>query len=172
MPSIFAKAFGYYSVLNSCDGSPIPLDRLHDTLTRLQNHLKDYLDLLDRLTTRIHSGEVQPKTVNDKWGRALAERLAKHSTIINELWLGFEMALVDENASDIDFVPVTRDQIRQLVKKQKIKFYQLPQESDELRRECAALTAKMQFKLQELVETMDEFGLSGYVICESTEDLR
>jgi len=173
MPSLFSAAFGHYSALNSWSDSPFPVDRIHSILTTLQSQLTEYISFLERLSDRITSGQIQAnKSADEKWGRALAERLAKHTTLINELWLGFETALVDEEASEADFIPVTREGIQELRKAGKIRFHTLPTESDELRRLCAGLTAQMDFRLQELVDLLDEHGLAGLVVCESTEELR
>lgn len=111
--------------------------RVSERLDALYEHSRRYCVLLDELAKRLdgiaEDGEVHQAT----------QVLEEYEALRKEHWLAFWLVFIDDDASDIEVIPTTLEEVVALVKANRVRFRKLDEPRDELRRQCAMLTAQI-----------------------------
>ncbi|KAK0714752.1 hypothetical protein B0H67DRAFT_644586 [Lasiosphaeris hirsuta] len=129
--------------------------QLDQLLLVLHGHLLMFCSALDTLASKLQTAEAQHLFLSETTSpearvlrRQAWETVEEYEDLKNEYWLSFWLTFIDDDASDIEAMPVTMQEVENVIQSGRVRFHQLEDESDARRRECALLTAQIMGKYE------------------------
>ncbi len=154
LTSLFTGMAGYSSVDDraaTAEQEKWTQRRLAQSLDALSTHLTYYCEVVDKVSREFRDGlgeedlrlELGLEKMEQRKAKALRS-IVECENLRRSLWMGFWMEIIDEDASGLYTpLPVTLEEIEELVESGAVRLKKLNASNDKLRRECAMLTAQL-----------------------------